>query len=234
MNDNGNWQKRKDAAESLSVLIDQGGKITFGNTTNDLLTTLKARINDSNKQLIKVFVHLTGQVLCALPEKDLKANARNFIIALVEGLNDKNDLNRKEIQATLGRIGETLGKEAVLSTLGPSLEGDRDGRLEVLNLISVMEDGIAKADIRDYVKGLTSCLCDKNKDIRAGAERVFEKVYEKLGIECFRSIAKNQKPAVATDLNTFLDRFDKNNVSSSSFHSKGPSPSKPENKSIIK
>lgn len=45
-----------------------------------------------------------------------------------------------------------------------------------------MEDGIAKADIRDYVKGLANCLCDKNKDIRAGAERVFEKVYEKLGI----------------------------------------------------
>lgn len=66
MNDNGNWQKRKDAAESLSVLLDQGGKISFGNTTNDLLTLLKVRINDPNKQLIKVFVHLTGQVLCSL------------------------------------------------------------------------------------------------------------------------------------------------------------------------
>lgn len=66
MNDNGNWQKRKDAAESLSALLDQGGKVTFGNTTNDLLTTLKVRINDPNKQLIKIFVHLTGQVLCNL------------------------------------------------------------------------------------------------------------------------------------------------------------------------
>lgn len=101
---------------------------------------------------------------------------------MIEGLNDKNDLNKKEIHATLTRLGEALSKEAVLSTLGPSLEGDRDGRLEVLNLILVMEDGIAKADIRDYVKGLTNCLCDKNKDIRAGAEKVFEKVYEKLGL----------------------------------------------------
>ncbi len=110
MNDNGNWQKRKDAAESLSALLDQGGKVTFGNTTNDLLATLKVRINDPNKQLIKVFVHLTGQVLCSLSEKDLKANARNFIISMIEGLNDKNDLNRKEINATLGRLGETIGK----------------------------------------------------------------------------------------------------------------------------
>lgn len=110
MNDNGNWQKRKDAAESLSILLDQGGKVSFGNTTNDLLTTLKVRINDPNKQLIKVFIHLTGQVLCSLPEKDLKANVRNFIIAMVEGLNDKNDLNRKEINNTLVRLGETIGK----------------------------------------------------------------------------------------------------------------------------
>jgi hypothetical protein len=69
MNDNGNWQKRKDAAESLSSLLDQGGKVSYGNTVTDLLATLKIRINDPNKQLIKTFVHVTGQVLCSLPEK---------------------------------------------------------------------------------------------------------------------------------------------------------------------
>lgn len=56
-------------------------------------------------------------------------------MSLIEGLNDKNDLNRKEILFTLSKLGDTIGKEALLSTLGPSLEGDRDGRLEVLNLI---------------------------------------------------------------------------------------------------
>lgn len=89
MNDNSNWQNRKEAAEMLSSLIEQGGKVNFGNPT-DLLATLKTRINDPNKQLIKHFVHLTGLVLCALPEKDLKFCAKNFITGIVEGLNDKN------------------------------------------------------------------------------------------------------------------------------------------------
>lgn len=119
-----------------------------------------------------------------------------------------------------------MGKEQLLSNLGPYLDGDKDGRLEVINLILNNEEGIAKADIRDYPKGLVNCLCDKNKDIRAGAERLFEKVYEKLGLEIFRSIAKDQRPAVAKDLNTFLDKFDKNNNTVSSFASKGNSPSK--------
>jgi hypothetical protein len=85
---------------------------------------------------------------------------------------------------------------------------------------------LAKADIKDYPRGLVSCLSDKNKDIRGGAEKLFEKVYEKIGIEIFRSIAKDQKIAVAKDLNTFLDKFDKQNRNMTSIQSKGTSPNK--------
>jgi len=49
-------------------LIEQGGKVTYGNPT-DLLATIKTRINDPNKQLIKIFVHLAGLVFCSLPER---------------------------------------------------------------------------------------------------------------------------------------------------------------------
>lgn len=94
MNDNQNWQNRKEAAEALSSLMEQGGKVNLGNLT-DLLATLKNRINDPNKQLIKVFVHLAGLVVCSLSEKDVKANIRLFIAAFVEGLSDKNEQNRK-------------------------------------------------------------------------------------------------------------------------------------------
>ena len=99
----------------------------------------------------------------------------------------------------------------------------------MLNLIIIHEEGIPKSDIRDYPKGLVNCLTDKNKDIRSTAEKVFEKVYEKLGMEVFRSIAKDQRPAVAKDLNSFFDKFsgnDRNALNHSSFTSKGVSPSK--------
>lgn len=91
----------------------------------------------------------------------------------MEGLSDKNEQNRNEIIATLGRIAESLGREHILSNLGSYLEGGKEGRLEVLNLILIHEEGIQKSDIRDYPKGLVNCLCDKNKDIRATAEKVF-------------------------------------------------------------
>ena len=98
-----------------------------------------------------------------------------------------------------------------------------------MNLILIHEEGIQKSDIRDYPKGLVNCLTDKNKDIRSTAEKVFEKVYEKLGMEVFRSIAKDQRPAVAKDLNIFFDKLernDRNTMTHSSINSKGVSPSK--------
>lgn len=120
MNDNANWQNRKMAAESLSNLIEQSGRVTLGNLT-DFLATLKARINDPNKQLIKVFVHLAGLVVCALPQKDARVNLKSFITALVEGLNDKNQQNKKQIHLTLNKIAENFTREQLLSNMGPFL-----------------------------------------------------------------------------------------------------------------
>jgi hypothetical protein len=76
-------------------------------------------------------------VLVSLPDKEIKPNLRAFIVALVEGLSDKNDQNRIEIVNSLGRIADSLGKEHILSNLGAFLEGGKDGRLEVLNLILI-------------------------------------------------------------------------------------------------
>lgn len=99
----------------------------------------------------------------------MRANLKGFILTFVEGLSDKNEQNRIEIVNTLGRIADHLGKEHILSNLGSYLEGGKEGRLEVLHLILIHEEGIQKSDIRDYPKGLVNCLCDKNKDIRSTA-----------------------------------------------------------------
>ena len=69
MNDRSNWEKRKEAAETLMTMLEEAeGKINFGNSS-ELLNTLKTRINDPNKQLIKVFVHLTGLVVPLLSDR---------------------------------------------------------------------------------------------------------------------------------------------------------------------
>ena len=123
------WQKRKDAAESvISLLNETEGKVHL-NCLHDLLNTLKTRIADPNKQLIKIFVHLTGLVFGFMSEKEVKANGKNFICGLADGLSDKMEANRKEICLTLNKIGEYYGKEHLLSILSFYLDTDKDSRV---------------------------------------------------------------------------------------------------------
>ena len=68
--------------------------MSFGSQTGDLLNTVKNHINDTNKQLVKVFVHLAGLVLISLSDKELRGNLKAFILTFVEGLSDKNEQNR--------------------------------------------------------------------------------------------------------------------------------------------
>jgi hypothetical protein len=70
------------------------------------------------------------------------------------------------------------------------------------------EEALQKCDLRDFPKGITNCLCDKSKEIRNLGEKLLEKVYEKIGIEAFRNIAKNQRPAITKDLNAIYDKYD--------------------------
>lgn len=82
MNDNTNWQNRKESAEALIKIIeDNYGKVTIG-CIHDFIPTLKTRINDPNKGLIKTFVNLTGIVFASMNDRDLKTYAKVFITAL--------------------------------------------------------------------------------------------------------------------------------------------------------
>jgi hypothetical protein len=91
------------------------------------------------------------------------------------------------------------------------------------------EEALQKTEMKDFPKGITNCLFDKNKEIRNLAEKLFEKVYERIGIEIFRNIAKNQRPAITKDLNAIYDKYDNKRDSmsvSQAIISKGNSPAK--------
>ena len=190
----------------------------------DLLNTLKTRIADPNKQLIKTFVCLTGLIFGFMSEREVKANAKNFICGLADGLSDKMESNRREISITLNKIGDIYGKEHLLSIMSFYLDNDKDSRVEVINLILDNEQYIYKADTRDYPKGIIRCLGDRNREIRSLGERLFEKVCEKTGFDVFRNLARNERPAIAKDLNNIFDKYDPAKTNNASNVSKGVSP----------
>ena len=75
-----------------------------------------------------------------------------------------------------------MGKEQLIATLAPYLETDKESRVDIISLMLSNEEFLQKTDMKDFPKGLTNCLCDKNKEIRNSAEKLFERVYERIGI----------------------------------------------------
>jgi hypothetical protein len=101
-----------------------------------------------------------------------------------------------------------VGKEQLIATLAPYLETDKESRVEIISIMLLNEEFLQKTDMKDFPKGITNCLCDKNKEIRNLAEKLLEKVHEKIGIDTFRNIAKNKQPAITKDLNAIYDKYD--------------------------
>lgn len=105
------WQKRKQSAEMLIAVLSSNGEAKINSTVlMEFLNTLKIRIADPNKNIIKYFIQLTGLVFQNMSEKDIKNNAKNFISLLIDGLSDKVEANRKQISASINRIGNVWGR----------------------------------------------------------------------------------------------------------------------------
>ncbi len=108
--------------------------------------------------------------------------AKMFIVVLADALSDKMEANKKQAVVTLGKIGDVIGREQLLTALAVYLDSDKESRHQIINIMLANEEYLAKTDMKQFPKGITNCLCDKNKDIRNLAEKLFEKVYEKIGI----------------------------------------------------
>ena len=53
------------------------------------MNSLKLRINDPNKQLIKVFMQLAGILFPVLNDKELKIFTKPVVVSIADGLSDK-------------------------------------------------------------------------------------------------------------------------------------------------
>lgn len=89
------WQKRKESAEAIINILSNNSEQRINlPCMGDLLNTLKTRIADPNKNIVKYFVQLTGIVFEILPDREVKHNAKNFMNGLADGLSDKVQANR--------------------------------------------------------------------------------------------------------------------------------------------
>jgi hypothetical protein len=124
INDTANWQARKEGIEALDALLNQHQHRIQMNGLSDLITALKGRINDANKQLCKLFISFTAHLIESTG-KDIRIHSKVLVLALIEVLADKTEAIRKESVQALRRIGNVLGMDLVVNCMGQPLESDK-------------------------------------------------------------------------------------------------------------
>ncbi len=116
------------------------------NGVNDLITALKARINDANKQLCRMYISFTAHLIESTG-KDIRNHSKVLIYALVEVLADKTEAIRKEGVSALSRIGSVLGMDLIINCMSQPLESDKvELRSEILNFLLSNEEALGKLE----------------------------------------------------------------------------------------
>ena len=63
---NGKWAEKKEACESIEKVLSSANKRILPNGLNNIMTTFKKKLSDSNKNLVKMIVSLLSKFIEAL------------------------------------------------------------------------------------------------------------------------------------------------------------------------
>lgn len=202
------WKVRREGIDNLEVLLVGNNSRVSLSGLGDLISTLKARLIEKNKNLSKGFIVFTGH-LAESVGKDIKIHAKTLLLPLIGNLSDKQGFIRTDTLASMDKFAETVGPETVINTAAPFLSQESpEMRLELLNWILKYSDSLNKVDLKPFSNVILSCLLDRSKEIRASAEIFFDKIISIIGANEFRNKILDLKPAAIQQLKPILTKYE--------------------------
>lgn len=86
--DNKDWKKRKEGCEDLMKIMSQNNNRIKTDGLYDLINAIKARLSDSNKSVVRMYLGFVGTFAkaCGTP---IKTHAKLLIPPLINNLSDK-------------------------------------------------------------------------------------------------------------------------------------------------
>ena len=202
-----NWKERKDALDAIEEILDKSGKRIVPSGLDELFKSLKARLEDSNKSIVRNTLGLISKLAECLGSE--AACFSKLVIPYVLGnLADKQSLLRQDALATIDKWAVETGAECIIMYVaGPLTQENPEMRTELLNWLLAHKETFARCDVKPMVPGIINCLQDKSANIRNAAEVLFGEVVELVGFETFTPFLKDIKPAVLSSLKQIFDKY---------------------------
>lgn len=202
------WKVRREGIDNLDGILASNNYRVCLNGLIDLISILKARLIEKNKNLSKGFILFTGK-LAESVGKDIKPYAKTLLIPLMSNLSDKQNFIRSDTLASMDRFAEVLGPETIINIGAATYLANEspEMRNELLNWILKYQDCLNKCDLKGLAGVLLNCLIDRNKEVRSSSELLFEKVISIIGLNEFRNKLQDFKPAVVQQLKPIFEKY---------------------------
>ena len=207
----GKWAEKKEACESLEKILTQANMRILPNGLNNLMTTIKKKLSDSNKNFVKMMVSLLAKFIEAL-KQGFKQWAKTIALALIPNLADKNQLMRNECQNCFDKWVEFAGFDSLVVHFPQFLKTDNvEMRIEIMNFFTKYKDKFNKSTgelvYKDMMNPLLICLQDRLSNVRNAAEEIIKSSLNFIPINNYYKKSEDFKPAITKTLKQILDKI---------------------------
>lgn len=203
----GNWKVRKEGLDDIENILEKNGKRVLVNGLDDMFKSLKAKLEDANKSIVRSTLGLVNKLVESMgPE--IKVYNSYIVPGLLANLGDKQSLLRQDALASIDRWAQETGPETIVNYSGPPLALDNpDLRSELINWLLAHKHAFSKSDLRQLAPGILASLQDRVANIRNAAESLFSEVNSQAGFEVFASLLQDLKPAVLNTLKPIFEKY---------------------------
>ena len=161
----------------------------------ELLGSLKARLSDSNKNLVSFTVELIGDLVAAAGSK-VDRDVRVILSDVISTFNDNKPLVRATTTKCLDKCISVMPAESFVGPCAAGLAPDAPNqRREILSWIDSHKEKFTKTNLGDLIKPLVSALQDRSQDVRKAAQAVLPLVCESCGYAALKSRCDDMKPS---------------------------------------
>ena len=207
----GKWAEKKGACESIEKILNAANMRILPNGLNNIMTTFKKSLSDSNKNFVKMIVSLLSKFIEAL-KQNFKQWAKPIAQALIPNLADKNQLMRNECQNCFDKWVEFCGFDSLAIYFPPFLKTDNtEMRIEIMNFFIRHKDKFNKSTgelvYKDMMNPLLICLQDRLSSVRNAAEEIIKSSLNFIPISNYYKKSEDFKPAITKTLKQTLDKI---------------------------
>ena len=205
------WAEKKEACETIEKILISANMRILPNGLNTLMTNIKKKLSDSNKNFVKMLVSLLSKLIEAM-KSGFKQWAKPIALALIPNLADKSQLMRNECQNCFDKWVEFAGFDSLVVHFPKFLTTDNvEMRIEIMNFFMRHKDKFNKSTgenvYKEMMNPLLVCLQDRSANVRNAAEEIIKISLVYNPINNYYKKIEDFKPAIAKTLKQTLDKI---------------------------